>query len=157
MEERSKLISYIQLLAWLTRLCVFRLIVQCQVQSKDRLTMATQKPWARILTSVLGFERAIWISWWPRSNNWWSGYSAILKLSSLDKNCFFPKAYYFCCAFYSFGNKRLCLLNASYLLNAPTWTPWMKQTPRAFITCISFTVPAWDCYVAQKRNYVYKK
>ena len=82
--KRSKIISYIQLLAWLTRLCVFRLIVQCQVQSKDRLTIATQKPWARILTSVLGFERAIWISWRPRRNNWWSGYSAILKLSSLD-------------------------------------------------------------------------
>ena len=64
-------------------LCIC-LIVQCQVQSKDRRTMATQKPWARILTSVLAFERAIWISWRPRRNNWWSGYSAILKLSSLD-------------------------------------------------------------------------
>ena len=59
-EKKAKIIQFIQFLAWLTRLCVFRL-VQCQVQRKDRLTMATQQPRAKILTLMLGFERALWI------------------------------------------------------------------------------------------------
>ena len=39
--KESKIIRFIQFLALLTRLCVFHL-VQCHVQSKDRLMMATQ-------------------------------------------------------------------------------------------------------------------
>ena len=42
------------------------------------------------------------------------------------------------CLKISYKNKRLSLLNASHLLNAPTWAPKIKLTPRAFIG--SFTV-----------------
>ena len=60
LEKKGKIIQLIQFLAWLTRLCLFRL-VQCQVQRKDRLTMAIQQPRAKILTLMLGFEIAILI------------------------------------------------------------------------------------------------
>ena len=39
---------------------------------------------------------------------------------------FSPKADQFCWAFYSYENKRLSLLNPSYLLNAPAWTSKIK-------------------------------
>ena len=58
LEKKDKIIQFIQFLAWLTRLCVFRL-VQCQVQGKDRLTIATQQPRATVLALMLGFERAM--------------------------------------------------------------------------------------------------
>ena len=69
--KRSKIIQFIQFLAWFAGVCVLHLVL-CQVQSKD---------WAKILTSKLGFERAIWFSRRPRRFNWWSGYYAIFKLS----------------------------------------------------------------------------
>ena len=71
--------TLIRFLAWLTRLYAFHL-VQCEVQSTDRLFMATQ-PWAKILTSMLGFERAIWISRRPKRIYGWIEYSATLILS----------------------------------------------------------------------------
>ena len=38
--KKSEIIQFIRFLAWLTTVCVLYL-VQCQVQIKDRLTMAT--------------------------------------------------------------------------------------------------------------------
>ena len=70
---KSIIIQFIQFLARLkiTRPWVFHLF-QYQAQSKDKLTMATtlSEP---ILTLMLGFERAIWISRRPKFANWWSG------------------------------------------------------------------------------------
>ena len=58
------------------------------------------------------------------------------SLDGLDVSIliFSPKASSeFCLAFYSYEIKRLSLLNASYQLNAPAWTPTIKQTPWAFV------------------------
>ena len=95
-QKRAKSFNlFMQFLACLTMGCALRL-VQCQVQSKDRLTMTTQWPCTKILTSKLRFEReygslddldVLWMDW------------IFCYLRTLL--IFLPKACYFCGACYS--------------------------------------------------------
>ena len=95
-----------------SKICLLNLVI-CQVQSKNRLLMTTQRPWVRILTLMSRFKKVMWISRWPRHINWWSGYSAIFLLF-----------WYFCLKHISFFELVIVMrINAFYLLKSPLLDP----------------------------------